>query len=153
MVHWIARNCRTAGKSLPIGSTILSDQLSGFVWRISKQANILPLQQNFCEDGRRCCLCGGDRFKLIREWNGHCGGYHTYLYAGHSLGRALEVAGFEVAGFEVAGFEVAGFEVAGFEAAGFEVLSSPNRNRPLDDLLALWGRQVGEPGVATSKAA
>jgi hypothetical protein len=44
-------------------------------------------------------------------------------------------------------------ETAGFKAAGFEVLSSPNRNRPLDDLLALWGRQVGEPGVATSKAA
>lgn len=93
----------------------------------------MPLQQNFCEDGRRCCLCGGDRFKLIREWNGHCGGYHTYLYAGHSLGRALEAAG--------------------FEAAGFETLSSPNRDRPLDDLLALRGRQVGEPGVATSKAA
>ncbi|MFP6656534.1 MAG: hypothetical protein VB853_00035 [Pirellulales bacterium] len=73
-------------------------------------------------------MCGGDRFKLIREWNGHCGGYHTYSLCGHSLGRALEVA-------------------------GFEALSSPNRNRPLDDLLALRGRQVGEPSVATSKAA
>ena len=42
---------------------------------------------------------------------------HTFLFTGAVLGRALE-------------------------AAGFEVLKSPRRDRPLDDILILWGRKV-----------
>ncbi len=52
-----------------------------------------------------------------REWNGFRLGYHTYLFTGKTLGRALEMT-------------------------GFEVLNSPKRDRWLDDLLALWGRKV-----------
>lgn len=52
-----------------------------------------------------------------REWNGFRLGYHTFLFTGAVLGRALE-------------------------AAGFEVLESPRRDRPLDDILILWGRKV-----------
>ncbi len=52
-----------------------------------------------------------------REWNGFRLGYHTFVFTGASLGRALETA-------------------------GFEVLTSPKRDRPLDDILILWGRKV-----------
>jgi SAM-dependent methyltransferase len=73
---------------------------------------------------------GGPAYRAHgREWNGFRVGYHTYLYTGQSLSRALD-------------------------AAGFEVLSSPKRDRPLDDLLALWGRKVREAGgSAISEAA
>ena len=51
-----------------------------------------------------------------REWNGYRVGYHTFLFSGRSLGECMK-------------------------AAGFEVLSSPKRDRPLDDILILWGRK------------
>lgn len=56
-----------------------------------------------------------------REWNGFRVGYHTFLFTGATLSRTLQ-------------------------AAGFDVLSSPKRDRPLDDLLALWGRKRQDVG-------
>ena len=51
-----------------------------------------------------------------RDWNGYRVGYHTFLFTGKSLGACMK-------------------------AAGFQVLSSPIRDRPLDDILILWGRK------------
>ncbi len=58
-----------------------------------------------------------------REWNGYRVGYHTFLYTGKTLGAIMN-------------------------AAGFQVLKKPKRDRPLDDLLALWGRKVREVETA-----
>jgi 2-polyprenyl-3-methyl-5-hydroxy-6-metoxy-1,4-benzoquinol methylase len=52
-----------------------------------------------------------------REWNGFRHGYHTFLFSGQTLGRYLR-------------------------ETGFEVLRSPRRDRPLDDILILWGRKT-----------
>ena len=51
-----------------------------------------------------------------RGWTGFRHGYHTYLFSGNTLGAFLE-------------------------KTGFEVLSKPRRDRPLDDILVLWGRK------------
>ena len=50
-------------------------------------------------------------------WGGFRHGYHTWLFSGETLGRALA-------------------------ATGFEVLRRPRRDRPLDDVLILWGRKM-----------
>ena len=50
-----------------------------------------------------------------------------------------------------AGHSVAG-EVAVEQAAGLEVVHSPQRDRPLDDLLILWARKV-RLGAADNRAA
>jgi SAM-dependent methyltransferase len=63
-----------------------------------------------------------------REWNGFRLGYHTYLFTGETLGRALRMT-------------------------GFEVLESPQRDRWLDDLLALWGRKVRAADARIADAA
>ena len=52
-----------------------------------------------------------------REWNGFRVGYHLHLFTGKTLAACLE-------------------------KAGFEVLSRPKRDRPLDDILGMWGRKV-----------
>lgn len=57
-------------------------------------------------------------------WNGFRHGYHTYLFSGTTLGRFLE-------------------------KAGFDVLDRPQRDRPLDDKLMLWGRKVREVNLQT----
>jgi SAM-dependent methyltransferase len=54
-----------------------------------------------------------------RGWNGYRVGYHLYLFTAATLARTME-------------------------AAGFTVLRWPRRSRPLDDILALWGRKVTE---------
>ncbi len=60
---------------------------------------------------------GGPAYRLHgKEWNGFRVGYHTYLFDGRTLGRTIE-------------------------QAGFDVLASPKRDRPLDDVLILWGRK------------
>ena len=50
-------------------------------------------------------------------WGGFRHGYHTWLFSGHTLSRALATT-------------------------GFEVLRRPRRDRPLDDVLILWGRKM-----------
>jgi SAM-dependent methyltransferase len=57
-----------------------------------------------------------------REWNGFRVGFHTYLFTGRTLTGVLN-------------------------RAGFDVLNRPKRDRPLDDLLLLWGRKRPETGV------
>ena len=57
-------------------------------------------------------------------WGGFRHGYHTYLFSGETLGRAMA-------------------------AAGFEVLERPRRDRVLDDVLILWGRKVRDADGAT----
>jgi SAM-dependent methyltransferase len=57
-----------------------------------------------------------------REWNGFRIGFHTYLFTGRTLTRALN-------------------------RAGFDVLNRPKRDRPLDDLLLLWGRKRHQAGA------
>jgi len=60
---------------------------------------------------------GGPASKIHgRGWNGFRHGYHTYLFSGSTLGAFLV-------------------------KTGFEVLSKPKRDRPLDDILVLWGRK------------
>ena len=63
---------------------------------------------------------GGPAYRMHgSEWNGFRHGHHTFLYTGQTLGALLE-------------------------KAGFKVLTSPRRDRPLDDILILWGRKVRE---------
>lgn len=52
-----------------------------------------------------------------REWNGFRVGYHTVMFTGPTLGHVLRETGFEPA-------------------------DRPQRDRPLDDILVLWGRKV-----------
>jgi len=60
---------------------------------------------------------GGPASKIHgRGWNGFRHGYHTFLYSGKTLSALLEKAGFDVLGF-------------------------PKRDRPMDDILILWGRK------------
>jgi 2-polyprenyl-3-methyl-5-hydroxy-6-metoxy-1,4-benzoquinol methylase len=54
-------------------------------------------------------------------WNGYRVGYHTFFFTAATLGRVMA-------------------------DAGFEVLRSPRRNRPLDDILILWGRRASLSG-------
>ena len=51
-----------------------------------------------------------------KDWNGFRVGYHTYLFTSQTLGRTLE-------------------------QVGFEVLTSPKRDRLLDDIFILWARK------------
>jgi SAM-dependent methyltransferase len=52
-----------------------------------------------------------------REWNGFRVGYHTIMFTGATLDHALHLA-------------------------GFAPVPSPRRDRPLDDILMIWGRKV-----------
>ncbi len=63
-----------------------------------------------------------------REWNGFRIGYHTYLFTGAALAAALN-------------------------AAGFEVLTTPKRDRALDDILILWGTKKSLPQSSRSDKA
>lgn len=53
-----------------------------------------------------------------RGWNGFRHGWHTFLFTGKTLGACME-------------------------KAGFQVMKRPRRDRPLDDLLILWGQKPG----------
>lgn len=65
---------------------------------------------------------GGPAYRMHgRGWNGFRHGYHTFLFSGDTLRRTLA-------------------------KAGFETLEHPRRDRPLDDILILWGRKVRENG-------
>ena len=60
---------------------------------------------------------GGPACKLHgRGWKGFRHGYHTFLFSGKTLSALME-------------------------KTGFDVLSFPKRDRPLDDILILWGRK------------
>jgi SAM-dependent methyltransferase len=61
-------------------------------------------------------LWGPSHRRHGREWNGFRVGYHLTMFTGKTLSAALEVA-------------------------GFTPLSQPSRDRWLDDILVLWGRQ------------
>ncbi len=50
-------------------------------------------------------------------WNGFRHGYHTHLYSGKTLSRLME-------------------------KCGFDVCQRPRRDRPLDDILILYGRKI-----------
>ncbi len=60
---------------------------------------------------------GGPSYRIHGPaWNGFRHGYHRFLFSGDTLAACLH-------------------------KAGFEVLTSPRRNRPLDDILILWGQK------------
>ena len=60
---------------------------------------------------------GGPSSKIRgEEWNGYRHGWHTFLFTPEALQKCLL-------------------------AAGFEKVRRPRRARPLDDILALWGRK------------
>jgi hypothetical protein len=61
---------------------------------------------------------GGPAYRMHRRaWNGFRHGYHTFLFDGKTLGALLE-------------------------KTGFHTLRRPRRDRPLDDILILWGQKV-----------
>jgi SAM-dependent methyltransferase len=64
-------------------------------------------------------MWGPTHHSFGREWNGFRVGYHTVMFSGQTLGNVLK-------------------------ATGFEPTSYPRRDRPLDDILILWGRKVAE---------
>lgn len=63
-----------------------------------------------------------------REWNGFRVGYHFTLFTGSTLAAVMHLA-------------------------GFDALESPCRDRPLDDILLMWGRKVRVPQEASRPAA
>ena len=72
-------------------------------------------------------LWGPSHRRHGREWNGFRVGYHLTMFTGKTLSAALEVA-------------------------GFAPLSQPSRDRWLDDILVLWGRQQPVSSTRTSAA-
>lgn len=61
---------------------------------------------------------GGPSYLRHRgKWNGFRQGYHTYLYTGKTLSLLMQ-------------------------KCGFEVCRRPRRDRPLDDILILYGRKI-----------
>ena len=74
-------------------------------------------------------LWGPSHRRHGREWNGFRVGYHTVMFTGKTLGAV-------------------------FHATGFQTLVWPRRDRPLDDILLLWGvKRRGVLGVSRAEAA
>lgn len=68
---------------------------------------------------------GGSAYRMHRSaWHGFRHGYHTVLFSGKTLGACLE-------------------------ASGFEFLQRPKRDRLLDDVLILWGKNTGKSILKT----
>lgn len=92
--------------------------------------HLLDPVANLAKINRMLCLGGAVVIKVPklwgpahsshgREWNGFRVGYHTVMFSGESLDNVLRLT-------------------------GFQPVRRPRRDRPLDDILVVWGRKVME---------